>query len=95
MDEDEDTLAAEAIIGDEAEAFMHSDLGRTILGIADQEAQDALAQLKSAQPTDTEKIRSLQNIIWRSEQFKGWLADLIDRGVQALRVIQHEEETNE
>lgn len=96
MDENEESvLAAEALIGDDAEAFIRSELGRTILGIAKQEAQSAMEQLKSASAADQDKIRALQNEIWRAEQFEDWLLELIDRGAQAIKIVQHEADTHE
>ena len=92
MDEDR-TLAAEALIGDDSEAFMRSELGRTVLGIAELEAQDAIQELKSA--SDLVHIRELQNRIWRAESFGSWLTELIDRGSQAIQAIQHEGTTDE
>lgn len=93
--EGEETLTAEVLIGDDAEAFLNSDLGRTILGIAELEAKAATEDLKSAKVTDPDRLRELQNIIWRSEKFKQWLGELVDRGRQAFHTLEHEELTNE
>lgn len=91
----DETLVAEALIGDEAEAFMNSELGRVVLGIAEQEAKVALEDLKSASVNDQERIRALQNTIWRCESFKQWLSELIDQGQQALEALRHDEDANE
>lgn len=90
---DIDILSADAIIGDDAQRFMDSDLGRVVLGLAEQEGLEALENLKGTPPEDSNRIRELQNIIWRSESFKRWLSELITDGEQALRSIQHDEES--
>lgn len=93
--DDEETMAAEALIGADAEAFMNSELGRTILGIAEQEAKAATEDLKRIAVSETDKIRELQNIIWRAETFKQWLLELIDQGTHAVDILRHEAETYE
>ena len=92
MDEERETMVAEALIGDDAEAFFRSDLGKTIIGLAKQEADLAYAALKTTNPTDQDKIRELQNAIWRSERFEQWLGELISNGEQSLKILQYEDE---
>lgn len=87
---DTSVLEAEIVLGDDADKFMRSDLGRVIVGMADQEADAAMAELKSAKVTDPEHLRELQNIIWRAEKFKEWLGELVDRGNQAFKTLEHE-----
>jgi hypothetical protein len=89
---DEDVLAAETLIGDDADKFMRSDLGRTIMGIAKQEAEIAFEDLKHVDPNDVNKVRELQNIIWRAESFEAWLLELVKRGEQALQIMEYDEE---
>lgn len=84
-------LEAETLIGDDADKFVRSDLGRTILGIVEQEKEVAIAQLKTCDATDTKRVQQLQNEIWRTESFEGWLLELIRRGEAALRAIEFEE----
>lgn len=88
-------LGAEALIGDEADAFMRSDLGRMLVGMAEQEGMAALDELKSVKITETDRIQELQNIVWRSEKFAGWLRELVSRGEQAIQTLQHEEADHE
>lgn len=91
MTEDIETLEAEAIIGDEADRFLRSDLGKTLIGLARQEAQDAMLELKKADPKDSEAIRSLQSRIWRAESFEEWLTSLAHSGEIALKTIELDE----
>ena len=92
---DRSTHEAVALIGDEAERFLKTDLGRTMLGLAQQEAELAYDALKSVSASDTEKIRELQAKIWRAETFETWLRELISDAEQSLRILQHQDEIDE
>lgn len=86
----EEELQAEMVIGDDARRFLESELGRTILGMADQEKTGALLGLASVDPDESAKIRELQNVIWRANAFAGWLAELIQRGQDAENILMSE-----
>lgn len=89
---DVDTLSAEAILGDDADKFLRSDLGKVVIGLAIQEADEAKEEFKTVNPEDSKRIRELQAIIWRAESFEGWLRGLVVEGEQALQSLQHDEE---
>lgn len=79
-------LIAEAEIGEEARKFVESDLGKTLLGMAQQDAREAEEKLGEVDPTDTKAIISLQNKIKLCRLFEQWLAELISRGNDAINV---------
>ena len=85
-------LYAEAILGKDAEEFVESELGRFIIGRAEQEIEDAVNELKKCYPWRTRKIRELQNRIWRAESVQNWLAELVVRGRQALNQLDEPED---
>lgn len=89
----EDLIAA-AELGDKAEAFMQSDLGRYFVGVCDQEVAIAVDKLKAVEPDDSKTIRALQNEIWRAESAKQWFAEIIQDGQQAFEVLKNEQETS-
>ena len=84
-----DELVAEAEIGDEARRFVESDLGKCVLGMAEQEAVMAQEKLSDIDPTKIEEVRKLQNVVWRARQFEDWLTELISRGENAMEVYKH------
>jgi hypothetical protein len=88
-----DELIAEALIGDEAKKFVESDLGRTVLGFAKQEVVLALEALAAVDPTDTERIRQLQNKAKLGRMFNDYLAQLITQGENALQAFIQQEGT--
>lgn len=85
-------LIAEAELGEQAEAFMESDLGRYFVGCCDQEIESAQERLKVADPENARVIRQLQNDIWRAESAKRWFAELIAAGKTAIEVLRDEQE---
>jgi len=84
---DEQVLFAAAVLGKDAEEFMSSDLGRVLLGNAEQEAAEALEELASADATDSKLMMRLQAKVWRARSFSGWLSELVINGQQALSVL--------
>ncbi len=92
---DDDELIAEAEIGDEARKFVESDLGKTLLGMAQQEVAKAQEELETVDPSDTKKVVALQNQAKNGRNFETWLTELISKGEQALILWrQKQEETN-
>lgn len=82
----------EASIGREAKEFFHSDLGRYMVGCAQQEYSIASAKLKTTHFWRWRRIVQLQNEMWRAEQFMVWLRDLIIRGKAAENALEEREE---
>ena len=90
----DDELLAEAEIGDAARNFLESDLGRCILGIAEQEAEGALLKMSDVIATDpgnTKAIVSLNNEAILNRMFKTRLLELFHKGEQAIGVWRHEQ----
>lgn len=86
-------LIAEAEIGDAARAFMESDLGRCLVGMALQEVQAAQEALETVNPTDVLAIERLQNQAKLGRQFEQWLKELVQRGENALVTWRQQNES--
>ncbi len=80
-------MMAEAILGQDAEEFMRSDVGRYILGRAQQEAQEAMDKLKTTSAWRRRRITQLQSEIWRAESIQGWVIELINNGLSSERAL--------
>ena len=85
-----DELIAHGELGEEARNFIESELGKTVLGMAQQEIDAALQSLALVDPTNTEQIRKLQNQAALGRMFAAWLGELINKGANALEVFKHE-----
>lgn len=88
-----DHLIAEAEIGEAARKFLESDLGKTLLGIAEQDAREAEIALGEVDPDDRKSIVALQNKIKLCKFFGQWLAELISRGNDAVNVYAQQRRT--
>lgn len=86
-----EVLQAEALIGDEAAKFFESELGRTVLGMIEQEKSDALDALAEVDAEDSKAIRALQAKHWRADQFEAWIRELIFQGEQAIQQLRTRE----
>lgn len=80
-------LYAEAMLGKDAEEFLNTDIGRYLVGRAEQESAEAMEQLKRVYPWRRRKIQELQAKVWRADSVQGWLAELIISGKQALQTL--------
>jgi hypothetical protein len=92
MPEYDQTLYAQVLLGDEADKFFESDLGRYILGRAQQEAQEAMNELKDVEPTEPAAVMRLQNRVKIAEAVPMYLNELIIEGRQALAILDEREE---
>lgn len=93
LDPESRTLFVEATLGREAIEFFRSDIGRYMVGCAQQEYALASAKLKKVAWWRKRRIQELQNEIWRAEQFMVWLRDLIIRGKASEMSLEEREET--
>lgn len=85
-------LLEKAVLGKDAEDFIQSELGKTIIKMIEEERVEAVEQLKDVSPWRKNKIRVLQNQIWRCDSFKGWLAEIVISGQQAMSVLDQQSE---
>ena len=87
-----DELIAEAELGEEARHFLESDLGKCLLGMAQQEIALAQEALERVDPANAEAVRKLQNQAQLGRQFEKWLLELVDRGDTAIKVFKQQNE---
>lgn len=85
-----DGLIAAAELGDEARKFMESDVGKFLIGVADQERRKAEEELGETSPENKEAIIKLQRVIWNAKHFRGWIEELIHNGNQALIIYKQQ-----
>lgn len=84
---DSELLMAEAMLGRDAEEFFNTDIGRYILGRAEQEKHEAQELLARVSPWRRRRIQQLQNEIYRAESIRTWLAELVNNGRAAEAVL--------
>lgn len=87
-----DVQVAEAILGRDAEEFLNSELGRYLLGRAQEEEQEALDKLARISSWRRNRIKELQAEVWRARSVRLWLAEIIQAGRQAETQLQDQTE---
>lgn len=85
-----ETLFAEATLGRDAEEFMSSDIGRYLLGRCEHEIIDAQEKLSVVSPWRRNRIRQLQNEIWRAKSVRDWLLEIVGTGRQAEAILDEQ-----
>lgn len=78
--ESERELFAEARLGQQAIDFLHSELGRLLMGYADQEKKEAMEQLLKADSHDHAKIDFFQRKAEIADNFVRWIGEAIQNG---------------
>lgn len=85
------TLIAEIDLGVQAREFVNSDLGRYIIGCAQQEIADAQDKLERISPWRRRRIQEVQNQAWRARTLLAWIRSLLVSGKAAEDAIQEGE----
>lgn len=86
-------LIAHAEIGLQGQAFLQSDLGRTVIGMAKQQREASEKALVFVDPDDKKAITALQNNAKLALYFEQWLEELISKGENAMEVFKNEQES--
>jgi hypothetical protein len=86
-----DDLRAQILIGDDAETFVSSELGRTVLGMAEQDLKSAIIAFDAADTTDHRQIAKIQQDVRTARRFESYLVELITRGREALHALKGQE----
>lgn len=84
-----DPVVQWASFGRQAELWAESDVGQFVLKHLEEERDEALLKLKTADPTDANVIRSLQNTVKVCEYLPDRLAELIRAGHQAIEELKN------
>lgn len=93
LDPDAKTMFAEAALGRDASEFFRTDVGRYMVGCAQQDHAEAMSKLKTTAPWRRRRIQQLQNEARVAEMFLTYLRDLIIRGKSAERSLEEREES--
>lgn len=87
-----DALIAEAELGEEAKGFLEGNLGRFLLGCAEQEVKAAQEALEEVDANNAKAISELQNKAWRARKFEEWLKELVSKGENAIAAYKQQKQ---
>lgn len=83
-------LKAQIIIGDDAETFVSSELGKTMIGMAKQDAESAMLAFGDADVNDPKLVAKIQQDYRVAKKFEQYLVELIQRGREALETFKQQ-----
>lgn len=90
----QEDLVKEVAFGIEVEAFLQSTLGRYLIKQAEDERDAALMDFRTADTSDAKLMASIQNRVWRAEQFQTWLAEIVQAGWNSEALLKQQEATD-
>ncbi len=80
-----------AVLGEQVDQFLKSDVGRYLMEQAEDEERAGLLQLRVVDYTNSEAVRLAQNRAWRGEHVKAWLRNAISAGLKARMILEDRE----
>ena len=93
--EDLRQLAEAAMLGEQLDAFLASDVGRYLQTRAQRAYNAAVEEFKRCDPAHADEIRRIQSDMWKAEAFMGWVTQGIQEGLSALKIIEGVEDDPE
>lgn len=87
-----DDLEQQIVVGDDAENFVLTNLGKAMLEIADKDADAAALEFAECDLTNQDKVAKIQQDLRTAMRFPSYLAELVQRGREALTAYQQQEE---
>ena len=93
LDPESHTLFSEAALGRDAREFVESNVGRYMVGCAQQDYAEAMAKLKKTSPWRRNRMQQLQNEARVAEMFAVYLRDLVIKGKAAEMALEDREDS--
>jgi len=81
-----------AILGEQVDAFMRSDVGKYLVDKANRELNAALKGLKTVNPAKMQDVQKFQNEVWRAENLITWLSESVMAGLKAKDILEERDE---
>lgn len=91
MSESKDAMFAQATMGTRIEEFLHSEVGRFLVALAQGQERDGVEELLLAKDGTPESAEARTKIAL-ARMFGNWLADGINAGIAATHNLRQEEE---
>lgn len=92
MTEETEILLDVAVLGEQVDQFMKSDIGQYLLQHAAEQEAKGVEALKRVDCKDTSAVWDAQNQVWIAEKFRVWLEDAVRAGVKAQMILEDRDE---
>jgi hypothetical protein len=86
-----DELKEQVIVGDDAETFINSELGKNILEQAEKDGKAAMLAFHDCDPSDVKAVLKIQQDLRVALKFEVYLIELIQRGREALAAYKQQQ----
>lgn len=86
------TLFAQVDLGEKTREFLATDIGRYLVGCAEQQITSCSQDLLNVNPNNTDKISEIQSKARTASNFIVWVNEAIDMGDSAYQQIKQFEE---
>ncbi len=92
MTEETEILFDVAVLGEQVDQFMKSDIGVYLLQHAQAQEEAGLEELRRVQCNDSQAVWNAQNKVWLAEKFRAWLKEAVVAGLKARMILEEREE---
>lgn len=81
-------LYESAVLGQQIEAFLASDVGKYLQARANRVYNAAVEDFKRVNPNDSSAVMKIQADMWKAEAFMGWLQQGVQEGLTSLGILE-------
>jgi hypothetical protein len=92
MSQEVEQLVTDALIGEQVDAFMRSDVGQFLSAQIEAEIKDSLTQLKNVSAHEPAAVILAQTRVRIAELMKGWIERAIADGLRATNILEQRED---
>ena len=91
-DQEQEILFDVAVLGEQMDQFLKSDIGKFLSGRIEDEIEDGIADLRRVDCNNAEAVYLAQARVWRAETLRIWLDEAISAGIKARLVLENRDE---
>ena len=92
MTNEYEALVEVAVFGAQVQQFLDSQIGKFLVHKANLDRTQALEDLVNVDPHDFKKVQDAQNRVHRAESIQVWLEDCVNKGLQAINVLDERQQ---
>jgi len=92
MSDDSEILLDVAVLGEQVDQFLKSDVGVYLMQHAAAQEEQGLEELRRVDCKDAAAVWNAQNKVWIAEKFRVWLSEAVQAGLKAQMILEDREE---
>lgn len=91
MTDEAEILLDVAVLGEQIEQFLKSDIGKYLSEHAEEVISEGMNELKVADCNDAKAVWTAQNKVWLGERFRHWIKEAVTAGLKAREILEERE----